>query len=112
MNMTNPSVPILLALLLGLSSALAAPSPDWLIDPTPFKARVNKSKDGHELELNNGLLRRVIRIEPNAATDTLDNLSSGRSLLCGVPPEVCFVRGQNDASFCVIFQRWPPSLRA
>ena len=47
---------------------VAAPTPDWLIDPGPFQARVTRSQDGRELELNNGLLRRVIRIEPNAAT--------------------------------------------
>ncbi len=70
-----------------LHSASGAPAKDWLIDATPFKARVTKSQDGRELELNNGLLRRVIRIEPNAATVALDNLSSGESLLRGVKPE-------------------------
>ncbi len=37
--------------------------------------------------MNNGLLRRVIRLEPNAATVALDNLVSGESLLRGVKPE-------------------------
>ncbi|MBM3845132.1 MAG: hypothetical protein FJ405_02440 [Verrucomicrobia bacterium] len=72
-----------------LSSGLAQPAQttDWLLDPSPFKARVTRSKDGRELELNNGLVRRVIRIDPNAATVALDNLSSGESLLRGVKPE-------------------------
>ena len=37
--------------------------------------------------MNNGLLRRVIRLQPNAATVALDNLVSGESLLRGVKPE-------------------------
>ncbi len=78
---------MLAGLWLSASPVAAAPSPDWLIDPAPFQARVTKSQDGRELELNNGLLRRVIRIEPNAATVALDNLSSGESLLRGVKPE-------------------------
>ncbi len=60
---------------------------DWLIDGTPFKARVSLSADGRDLELNNGLIRRVIRLEPNAATVALDNLVTGESLLRGVKPE-------------------------
>lgn len=78
---------LLAVLWLSASPAIAAPSPDWLIDPTPFQARVTTSQDGRELELSNGLLRRVIRIEPNAATVAFDNLSSGDSLLRGVKPE-------------------------
>ena len=45
------------------------------------------SHDGREVELNNGLLRRVIRLQPSAATIALDNLVSGESLLRGVKPE-------------------------
>lgn len=67
--------------------AVAAGHPDWLVDPLPFRARVSVSADGRELELNNGLIRRVIRLEPNAATVALDNLVTGESLLRGVKPE-------------------------
>ena len=67
----------LVALSLALHALPASAAPDWLIEPAPFRARVTKSRDGRELELNNGLLRRVIRIEPNAATVALDNLASG-----------------------------------
>jgi hypothetical protein len=53
----NPSnlVATLVALLASASLASAAPPADWLIEPAPFKARVTKSQDGRDLELNNGL---------------------------------------------------------
>jgi len=69
-----------------MMAAHAAPI-DWLIDPAPFKARVTLSQERDEVELNNGLLRRVIRLHPNTATIALDNLASGESLLRGVKPE-------------------------
>ena len=68
-------------------TASATPPTDWLVDPSPFVARVVTRMDGSELELNNGLIRRVIRLTPNAATVALDNLVTGESLLRGVKPE-------------------------
>lgn len=78
-----------LTLLIATTAVIAAPSaaPDWLINPKPYKAEVRIHPKGHELELNNGLIRRIIRIEPNAATVALDNLVTGESLLRGVKPE-------------------------
>ncbi len=81
------AINLFVTLLASLEIVAAAPLNDWLIDSTSFKARVIKSQDGREVELNNGLLRRVIRIDPNAATVALDNLVSGESLLRGVKPE-------------------------
>ena len=86
MKQSNLFAP-LFGFLASVAIVAAAPPSDWLIDPAPFKARVLVSKDGREVELNNGLLRRVIRLQPNAATVTLDNLVSGESLLRGVKPE-------------------------
>lgn len=110
----------LLVFLMSIVGASAAPT-DWLIDPAPFKARVTKSTDGRELEMNNGLLRRVIRIEPNAATVALDNLSSGESLLRGVKPEgiveidgkrfeIGGLKGQRNYAF--LRPEWIQELRA
>lgn len=112
---------VALGILVSRSHTSAAPAPDWLIEPSPFQARVTKSKDGRELELNNGLLRRVIRIEPNAATVALDNLSSGESLLRGVKPEAIVeidgkrfdiggLKGQRNYAF--LRPEWIPELRA
>ena len=75
---------------LVLFPALAAPArgaTDWLVDASPYHARLLVRNDVQELELNNGLLRRVFRISPNAATVALDQLVSGESLLRGVKPE-------------------------
>lgn len=80
---------ILLTAVLGWASVqgLGDSPTDWLIDPSSFKAKVEVSRDGKQVELNNGLIRRVIRMEPNAATVALDNLVTGESLLRGVKPE-------------------------
>lgn len=60
---------------------------DWLLNPAPFVARVIESADGKEVELSNGLVRRIIRLRPNAATVALDNLMTGAPLLRAVRPE-------------------------
>ncbi|MSU61516.1 MAG: alpha-galactosidase [Pedosphaera sp.] len=86
MNPLNILLP-LLALFVSSSVIRANPQGDWLINPAPFKAKVSVSKDGREVELNNGLLRRVIRLQPDAATVALVNLTTGESLLRGVKPE-------------------------
>ena len=72
-------------------SAVGQPSTaatgDWLIDPIPYIAKVKRSTDGKEVELSNGLVRRVFCLTPNAATIALDNLITGESLLRAVRPE-------------------------
>jgi len=116
------------AVFLLLTNIPAAPPPDtarargdWLIDPAPFKARVAVSQDGGEIELNNGLLRRLIRLHPNAATVALDNLANGESLLRGVKPEAVVeidgrrfeiggLKGQPDYAF--LRPEWIGQLRA
>ncbi len=118
--MKLPLLPLVLVSLFTLRAAAAAPV-DWLIDPAPFKARVNVSADGRELELNNGLIRRVIRLHPNAATVALDNLVSGESLLRGVKPEAVVeldgrrfeiggLKGQPNYAF--LRPEWVDQLRA
>ena len=76
-----------LGLLVHTVVLAGAANPDWLIDPSPYRARVQVASDRPELVLDNGLLRRVIRIEPNAATVSLENRISGESLIRGVKPE-------------------------
>jgi hypothetical protein len=111
----------LAAVIAGVGILPAAPRPDWLIEPTPFKGRVTLSDNGRQLELNNGLLRRVIRLQPNAATVALDNLTSGESLLRGVKPEAVVeidgkrfdiggLKGQRNYAF--LRPEWIDQLRA
>jgi hypothetical protein len=67
--------------------AIAAAAGDWLVDPSPFVAKISEDVSKRELILENGLVRRVIRLGPNAATVTLQNLVSGEHLLRAVAPE-------------------------
>lgn len=60
---------------------------DWLIDPAPFKATVAEDKAKHELVLENGLTRRILRLVPNAATVDYKNLVSGEQILRATGPE-------------------------
>lgn len=81
-------------LLLPLIVLLPAPPPlhaappanyqlpvDWLIDGSSYPAKVEKSSDGGSVILENGLVRRVIRVRDGCATVALDDLMGGRSLL-------------------------------
>jgi hypothetical protein len=78
----------LLAALLASASPLAAEAaPDWLIDPSPYRASVQVAADGRSISLSNGLVRRTIRLAPNAATVALDNLMTGASEIRSVRPE-------------------------
>jgi hypothetical protein len=60
---------------------------DWLVSSPGIKAQVFKSKDGKELILYNGLLKRAFRISPNVACVDYQNLSNGRQLLRAVKAE-------------------------
>ena len=71
------------------------PEVDWLIDPTPFAAKVYAAEGAPQrLVLDNGIIRRVFLIRPNelggwasVATVALDQLVTGESLLRAVKPE-------------------------
>jgi hypothetical protein len=74
----------------GLPSApTPAPQPatDWLVTGTQGKAGVFRGASDDELVLDNGLIRRCFRIQPNAATVGFDNLMTGTSLIRAVQPE-------------------------
>lgn len=60
---------------------------DWLLTPAAGKAEVHRSDSGSEIVMDNGLIRRVWRTAPDAATVRFDNLGTGQSLLRGVKPE-------------------------
>jgi len=67
--------------------AASPPAGDWLIDPSPFFAKVTTDRDVTQIVLENGLVRRVIRLKPDAATVAFDNLMTGESLLRSARPE-------------------------
>ena len=76
-----------LAMACAVVSNAGVASPDWLIDPTPYKASVREDKAKHELVLENGLTRRALRLVPNAATIDYRSLVTGEQLLRATGPE-------------------------
>lgn len=68
---------------------------DWLLHPIAQRAKVSGSKEAGQIILENGLIRRVLKLEPNAATCGFDNLMTGESILRGVKPEaIVEINGQ------------------
>lgn len=63
------------------------PAGDWLLAAPKARARVYRCPDGRSVALDNGLVRRVIRLNPAAATVALDNLMTGERMLRAVTPE-------------------------
>ena len=60
---------------------------DWLIKPIKGKAQVIIASDKKNITLNNGLVKRVFRIQPNVACIDYENLSNGQQLLRAIKPE-------------------------
>ena len=66
-------------------SAQSNQQPDWLIDNSSYKTECLKVDD--QIILTNGLIKRVFKLSPNAATIAIDNLMTGEAILRGVKPE-------------------------
>ena len=120
-DMKAPSIFLLLLAASGPVAANAAARVDWLLDPSSYKAQVVRSADGREVVLDNGLVRRVIRLAPNAATVAFENLMTEESIIRAVRPEASVVldgvryevgglRGQPTQSF--LKPAWIESLKA
>ena len=62
-------------------------NPDWLVEPAPYQAVVLLASDKRSLTLSNGLIRRVLRLAPNAATVEYDDPLTGQTILRAVKPE-------------------------
>jgi hypothetical protein len=80
----------LLSMLLSLSPLVSkAQQADWIIKPTEMKASIFiKNK---QLILDNGLVRRVFLLEPNASCISYTNLTNGQELLRSIEPEARLV---------------------
>lgn len=63
------------------------PTADWLISKQNFKAEIYQASGGKNLILSNGLLKRQIRISPNAATVDFKNLRTNEQFVRSVRPE-------------------------
>ncbi len=60
---------------------------DWLVTPVTMKAGVYSSPNGKNIILFNGLVKRVFRIQPNAACTDYTNMVNGQQLLRSVKAE-------------------------
>ncbi len=80
-------VAILGLLALAVFQPLAGRAADWLIDPSPFRAMIATNAAANEIVLENGLVRRVFKLSPDAATVAYDNMMTGDSILRSVWPE-------------------------
>ena len=87
---------LLLALmLLSLNPLVSmAQQADWLINPTAQKAVISIQKN--KLILDNGLVRRVFLLDPNAGCISYINLSNGQELLRSIEPEARLVLNGNS----------------
>jgi hypothetical protein len=65
----------------------AAERADWLISPSGYNARIIRDETMNEVTLTNGLVKRTIRLHPNAATVAFQNLMTGEAILRGIKPE-------------------------
>jgi len=81
------SVILLLIAASACAKTPAAGKADWLIDPSPYKAEIEASADGRSIVLANGLIRRTIRIAPDAATVEFRNLMTDETIVRAVRPE-------------------------
>ena len=72
-----------------VSTMAAAQKADWLIQATAKKAAI--FIDNKQLILDNGLVRRVFIVEPNASCISYSNLNNGQELLRSIEPEARLV---------------------
>ena len=63
------------------------PKSDWLVSGIPSHTILCRSAHRNEIAMSNGLIRRVWRLTPDAASVAFNNLSNGAALLRGVKPE-------------------------
>jgi hypothetical protein len=80
-------LPFFLLMLSLHAGSQVVPAKDWLLQPESFVASVKTSKDGKDLELNNGLISRQFRLQPNLVCYSYTNLSNGRQLLRSIREE-------------------------
>ena len=68
-----------------MAGGLAEGKEDWLLDPSPYSARIETTADA--CVLDNGLVRRVVTLKPGAATVSFKRLSTNEEFVRGVSPE-------------------------
>ncbi|HEX6811786.1 MAG TPA: alpha-galactosidase [Planctomycetota bacterium] len=75
-----------------LAAVCAAQSPpDWLLDPVPYRARIELDANDRELVLDNGLLRLVVRLDKGPSLVSLEQRTARQQLLRAAAPLGAFV---------------------
>ena len=94
---------------------------DWLVAAPTVKTGIYRGQSPNEIVMSNGLIRRVWRVAPNAATVGYDNLMTDSSVLRGVKPEaVVTINGKRfdvggllgQPDYAYLKQEWIDSLTA
>lgn len=84
------NLPLIGFCIIASASALLAQNQtkkDWLLDATSYTASVKVNETKKEVTLDNGLVKRTFRIEPNVVCIDYLNQVNGRQLLRSVKPE-------------------------
>jgi hypothetical protein len=61
--------------------------PDWLLNNAAVQAGIYRSADNKDIVLDNGLIKRSFRLQPNLACTDFTNLSTGEQMLRAISPE-------------------------
>lgn len=70
-----------------IGSVVDPSSDDWLVSGINRNAQVYRDAEGTEVILDNGLIRRVFRLDPNGATVGFENLMLGTTIIRAIKPE-------------------------
>ncbi|MEY2747215.1 MAG: hypothetical protein RL112_2257 [Planctomycetota bacterium] len=81
----------LVAAILAVATGSIARAQDWLVDPSPYAARVVVDEATGRVALDNGLVRRLLDTRGGGATISLWLVGEGRELLRTVKPEARLV---------------------
>ncbi len=81
----------LVATLLVVLQQAGARAQDWLVDPSPYAARLVVDEATGRASLENGLVRRVLSTRPGGTTLSLQLVGEGRELLRTVKPDARLV---------------------
>ena len=71
---------------------LKSSNKDWLV--SPFEQKATITKEGQNIILNNGLVKRTFVIAPNVACFDYTNLTNGQQLIRSIEPEAKVVIDQ------------------
>jgi len=88
-----------------------AAKPDWLLKPEAFKAKIEETSQSKSIILDNGLVRRTLRLVPDCATIDYQNLMTGEAVVRAARPEAILVIDGKKSKWAAI-RFWPAAASA